>query len=426
MSKLKLKKEQLHVISAVTFGNILEWFEIYSYAYLSPILAKIFFGNGSSKSNLINIFVIFGSAFLIRPFGGIIFGRFGDLVGRKQAFFWSIIIMTIPTFIMGCLPTYSQIGMYAPWLLGFLRLIQAIPAAGEVPGTMCYLYEYADPENRRFMTSWSGVGNQIGAIVAVIETYLLDSYTSSEFMLSWGWRISFWSSGVIGLFGIYLRKTLHETPIFERAKKHHRLDKETVYQVIRNHRKSIILGTAFGAVSGSTFYLVATYLPAYLDSELGLNFISNIVLTLSILFLSTIILPFIGRLGDKWDNKKLLIGSIILIIVLLFPLSYSIENNYGIATLLTAILFIFPISCITALIGYVLAQLFPLPIRFTGVGISFNLADGIVGGFTPAIALCLTQLTGLQSAFCGYIFLSAIISLIATILIRKSLFAINY
>lgn len=126
MTSAPLTKDQKHVIKVVTFSNLLEWFDIYSYAYMATLLAEIFFSSNSPKSNLIKIFLIFGSAFLMRPFGAILFGRIGDLVGRRQAFIWSIIVIIFPTFAMGCLPTYSQVGNYAPWLLVALRLIQVV------------------------------------------------------------------------------------------------------------------------------------------------------------------------------------------------------------------------------------------------------------------------------------------------------------
>lgn len=423
MTTSSLTKEQKHVIKVVTFSNLLEWFDIYSYAYMSTLLAEIFYNPSSPGSNLINIFLIFGSAFLMRPFGAILFGRIGDRIGRKKAFFWSVFVIMFPTFAMGWLPTYSQVGNYAPWFLVALRLLQAIPAAGEVPGTICYLYEYsnqrATQKNRRFMTSWSGVGNQIGAIVAILETMLMDGLTSHEFMITWGWRISFWSAGIIGLLSCYLRKTLHETPIFESLEKRHRLNEETLIQVIRNHSKPIILATAFGAVSASTFYFVAAYLPAYLGPALGLSLSQNVVIMITFLTVSTILLPFIGRLGDKVDNMKLLISSIALILILLIPLYFFIRNNNVIGILTIGIIYIFPTTCITGLLGYVYARLFPVRIRFTGVGLSFNLADGIIGGFTPAISLILLKWTENQSAFCWYILGTGIVSLIAVMWIGK-------
>ncbi|MES2273103.1 MAG: MFS transporter, partial [Chlamydiota bacterium] len=223
MLKPHLKKEQLHVVLAVTFGNILEWFEIYLYIYWAPVLAEIFFSLGSSVSNLFSVFVIFGAGFLARPLGAILFGRYGDQMGRKKSFTLSIIFMTIPTALIGILPTYEQIGIYAPILLCIMRLAQSIPAAGEAPGAFCYLYENADEENKKFMTSWGAFGNQIGAILAVIECFLMEQFMSHQFLVSWGWRISFLTGGLIGLLGIYLRHKLHETILFSKLQVNHKV-----------------------------------------------------------------------------------------------------------------------------------------------------------------------------------------------------------
>lgn len=422
MNNNKLTREQAKVISIVTFGNLLEWFDIYAYAYISPILAQVFYDDASPISNLMNIFLIFGVAFLVRPIGGILFGRFGDHYGRKASFLWSIILITIPTFAMGCLPTYDQIGIYAAYLLVALRVIQAIPAAGEFPGAICFLYEFSNQHsgqhNRRFMTSWCEVGNQLGAILAVVEAFFMKTYTSPEFMLTWGWRITFWSAGLVGLLSIYLRKVLHETPMFESVKKHHTIGSETFYQVITKYKKQVVLGTLFGMVCASTFYLAATYIPAYLWKELGLTYYQNFIITLIILTTSTVILPLIGKLGDKWNNKAILITSIITVMILLYPLQHAIATQNTSLLILIGLAYVISTSCITALIGYILAHLFPVQVRYTGVGLTFNLADGIIGGLTPAIALALFQWTGNQTAFCWYIFATAVISLITIIFIN--------
>jgi MHS family proline/betaine transporter-like MFS transporter len=420
MNESYLNKEQKRVILAVTFGNILEWFEIYSYAYLAPIIAKAFFNFESELSNLFSAFIIFGSGFITRPFGAVLFGRIGDLLGRKKAFILSIVVMTVPTFLMGCLPTYNQIGLCAPLLLGLLRLAQSVPAAGEAPGTFCFLYENAHPGNRKFMTSWGAVGNQIGAILGVIETFLMDQFMSDEFLMSWGWRISFWSGGLIGLLGFYLRRKLHETPFFIRLKQHHRIDTETVSMVIKNYRHQIVMGTAFGVLNAATFYLIATYVPIYFSQSTGLNHNSNLLLHLSILTIMTVLLPLFGKTESRFSCRSIFLACTISIIILLLPLYISINNGSFFWASIVGGLGIIPVICMTAFLPYLLAHLFPVPVRFTGVGLSFNLADGIVGGFTPAIALFLLQYTNNQAAFCWFILACAIISLISYFKISKT------
>jgi len=414
-----ITKEQLRVILVVTFGNILEWFEIYLYAYWAPVLSRVFFNFDSDLVNLISTFVIFGAGFLARPLGAILFGRLGDLIGRRKSFTLSITVLTIPTFIIGLLPTYAQIGVGAPLLLGLMRLLQSIPAAGEAPGAFCYLYENSTFENRKFMTSWGAFGNQIGAILSVLECFLMKQFLPDDFLLSWGWRISFLTGGLIGLFGIYLRRKLHETPVFAKLQQHHKITAQPIIRVIKNHKKNIILGTAFGVLNAATFYLIASYVPSYFSDVLELSPFHNALITLSILVLTTILLPFFGILGDRFNNKPIFIACALSIIILLYPLYIAINSSALSSIALLSFLSIIPITCITALLPNLLANLFPTPVRFTCVGLSFNFADGIVGGFTPAIAFCLLQFTSDQAAFTWFILLCALVSLFAYLKIKE-------
>lgn len=411
MGFFQVQKSQRRVILAVTFGNILEWFEIYLYAYWSPILSRVFFDFHSQLLNMFGAFLIFGTGFLARPFGAILFGRIGDLIGRKKSYLLSIILMTIPTFLIGCLPTYSLVGIWAPILLCLLRLLQSIPAAGEVPGTICFLYENADASNRRYITSWTAVGNQIGAILGVMEAFLMKWYFSDPFLLNWGWRISFWIGAVIGLFGIYLRRTLYETPEFRKLRDHHKLDKETIFQVINSHKNKIWMVIALTAINASTFYLLATYLPTHYTNILKMSPFQNAMFYLVMLILTTVLIPIFGKLGDKYSNKSILIACATTIIALLYPISYSINAGNLWLFVILSVIYILPITCLTALLAFWMAHLFPTGIRFTCVGLSFNISDGIIGGFTPAISLLLFQLTGDPASFCWYILVCALVSL---------------
>jgi len=405
------KRKQKHVILAVTFGSILEWYDIYSYAYFVPVAAKIFFNFESNLTNIISGFVVFGSGFLARPFGAILFGRIGDLIGRKKAFTLSILLLILPTTLIGCLPTYATIGIYAPILLGILRLLQSIPTAGEVPGAVCFLYEYADLGNRRWMASWAGVGNQVGAILAVAVAFIAHNSMSEEIVLSWGWRTVFWFGGVIGLFGVFLRSQLQETPVFKRLEKNHELNTESTLEMINKYKKKIGIGIGVSVANAATFYLVATYIPVYFNDVIGLGFYGNLIVTLTILILTTVFIPMFGRLGDRFSNKKMLILSALSIILTIFPFYYSVVREDTFLMCVFGLLFVLPITCMTALLAYVIANLFPAPVRFSGFGLTYNLSDGIVGGFTPAIALLLLEYTGNQGAFCWYILACTVVSL---------------
>ncbi len=413
------KKKQGSVILAVTIGNILEWYEIYLYIFWSPIISQLFFDTGSPSANLINTFLLFALGFLARPLGGLFFGRLGDRIGRKKALILSITIMTVPTFLMGLLPTYAQIGIFSPILLGVLRLLQSFPGGGELPGAFCYLYESAEPKRRRFMTSWGSVGNQIGILISILECFLLEKLLSHEDLITWGWRLSFLVGGLIGLFGFCLRSRLHETPLYIDMEKHKTISKAPILSVLNKYKYGIFLGILFCAVDATSFYALSTLFPVYFEKILGTTYSQNLIITILLLLLTTIPLPFLGMLGDKFSNKKMLIASVIGIIILLYPLSYAISQTSLFLIGVIGVFFVLFCTCITALLPYLLTDLFPTNVRFTCVGVSFNIVDSIVGGFTPVTALYLLGYTHKESSFNLIILVSAIISLCSYFYIKN-------
>ena len=414
-----IDREQRHVIIAVTIGNILEWFEIYSYIYLVTILAKVFFGFHSLISNITGAFIVFGIGSISRLIGAYIFGHIGDLLGRRNTFILSITMMTVPTFVVGFLPGYNVWGVFAPAALIIFRFLQSIPAAGETPGTVCFLYENVDRYNKRFITSFAAFGNQLGAIVALLEVLLVDQVVSEEFMLNWGWRISFWSGGVIGICGILLRQKLHETPLFNKLKKAHHINKHAFRSVIRKCKKAVGLGIAYCAVDAVTFYLIAAYIPTYLERSLSLGPRNTDIATLGVLAVSTFLLPIFGIIGDKVCNKLLLVASALMILISMPILSFYMDNSNFYMTSIIALILIFPMSCITALLTYLVSGLFKTSLRFTGIGLAFNIVDGLLGGFTPVVALMLLKYTNSQASFCRFIFLCTLISFFAYLFIDK-------
>lgn len=413
------EKREHSIIFAVTIGSILEWYEIYLYIFWAPTLSKLLFNHSSETVNLIGTFLLFAVGFLARPLGGIIFGRIGDLFGRKKSLILSIVVLAIPSFVMGILPTYEKIGLAAPILFGFMRLFQSLPAGGELPGAFCYLYESTHIHHRRYMTSWGAVGNQLGIIISMFECYLLEWYLTPEQLISWGWRFSFIFGGVIALFGFYLRCRLSETPLYKDMKKHHHVLRQPILQVVSRYRKNILMGILFCLSNSVGFYLISVLFPTYFSTILNIHYDRNILISLFILVLTTIPLPLIGMLGDRFSNKKILIGASLVMIILLYPLYLSIASAVFTLSLIIATLFILAFTCLTALIPYRFAALFPTPARYTCVGISYNLVDGIFGGFSPALALYFVSRTQSEVICYWMVFFSAVISLFAFFKIKE-------
>jgi MHS family proline/betaine transporter-like MFS transporter len=345
-----------------------------------------------------------------RPFGGIIFGQIGDLFGRKKSLILSIISMAIPSVGIGLLPTYASIGVFAPILLGIFRLLQSLPAGGELPGAFCFLYESAPQNHRRYMTSWGTVGQQLGIMISMLECFLLETFLSHEELISWGWRLSFILGGGIALFGLYLRHSLHETPLYQDMVRH-RHAKQSLSVIFHHYKWHMGQGIFFCLLNSVGFYLISMLFPVYFSNILGIKYDKNLLIGIAILLISTIPLPFIGKLGDHFSNKKILICSTMLIILLLYPLWVLIPGGPLILSVSVALLFILFFAALTALLPYQFASLFPTPVRYTCVGISYNIVDGILGGASPVIALYLLDRMNSQAACYWMLFFCALISL---------------
>jgi len=406
------KKEERAVIFAVTLGNLLEWYEIYLYVYWAPLISKLFFGGVSLERHLIDTFLIFAVGFLARPFGGIVFGRIGDRIGRRKSLILSVIMMIFPTFLTGFLPTYATIGAAAPFLLLLLRVLQSFPAGGELPGAFCYLYESAPWRSRRFMTSWAAWGYQIGILISSVECFLLEKYLSPEALLSWGWRVSFMVGGCIGFLGLLLRYRLHETALFREMCSHERVVKQPIFQVLHKHRKAIGKGILFCALNSSVFYLLTITFPTFLGEALGISYRDNLLINISLIVLMTLPLPLFGKLADHYSNKKMLVFSVLGMMVLLYPLYWAVTNA-SVAFMIGIIcLFCILYTCTSALIPYIVADLFTTHDRFTCSAVSFNLADAVLGGFTPIAAIWLLNATQTRASFVWILLFTAILSLI--------------
>lgn len=410
------KKEKATVIFAVTFGNLLEWYEIYLYVYWAPIIAKLFFKPNTELANLTNTFLIFAIGFLARPIGGVFFGRLGDRIGRRKALILSLVMMTAPTFATGLLPTYAQIGIFAPIILVCMRILQSFPAGGEIPGASCYLYESSRLSSRRLMCSWASLGFQMGILISTLECFFLEKYLPHEDLITWGWRLSFWIGGLLGICGLFLRYKLHETPLYKEMMTHEKIVSNPLIEIVKKYKKKIVMSTLFCAFNSSAFYLLTINLPFYLGSRLNTSYENNLIFTSILLILITIPLPFFGMLGDRFSNKKMLIGSTVALVILLFPLCYSVS----IAILIPlVVVFCLLFTCLSALLPFAQADLFPTYARFTCLGISFNIADALIGGFTPAVALYLLHLTGQQGAFCWFLLFCALLSLSAFLRMKE-------
>ncbi|MFI5333666.1 MAG: MFS transporter [Chlamydiales bacterium] len=390
-----LSKKQLALsIGATMVGNALEWYEFYLYILFTPLFSNLFFPSDIQGMSLVQALLVIAIGFLSRPFGAILFGYLGDKAGRRIALVSSIFLMTIPTFLIGCVPTYIQIGIMAPLLILTLRLLQGIPTGGEFTGAMCYLYEISPPNRQGMMGSLVFFGSQIGAILSISEFLLLENCLTHHQIEEWGWRISFIIGGLIGFGGWYLRRKIEETPSFNTLKKEGKISSHPVWDSFQKHRRPMIRAFFLTALTVAGWYLVFIFSPLYASEIQRTVWGNELLITLFLIVLSNVCLPFLGWLGDKSYTRVLWIGSCLLVIVLAYPLYYFGMQVHFPLFLFLKIIMVIALTVQFALLPKLLCELFPPAVRYSSVGISYNIANVVVGGSSPFLALSLTKITG--------------------------------
>ncbi|MCD8826070.1 MFS transporter [Staphylococcus gallinarum] len=407
-------------VFATGIGNAMEWFDFALYSYLAVIISKNFFSQvENDEIKLIFTFATFAIAFLLRPVGGIVFGKIGDKYGRKVVLTSTIILMAISTFIIGVLPTYDQIGIWAPIILLIARIMQGFSVGGEYAGAMVYIAE-SSPDNKRIrLGSGLELGTLSGYIFASVLITIMFWLIPSESMQSWGWRIPFFVSIPIGLFGLYLRSHLEESPIFENDLANHQEDEPGFLQTIKENKRDILLCVVFVAFFNITNYMLLGYMPSYLDEIVGIKDTISTPITAVVLI---IMLPFaimFGRLGDKSGNKKIISVGLILGIVFSI-ISFQFLNGGNLGFLFIGLLMIgIVLSVYEGTMPGTLPTLFFTNVRYRTLSWTFNIAVSIFGGTTPLVASWLVHVTNNNLAPAFYLLAVSIIGLLVVLFLFK-------
>nr|WP_263313962.1 MFS transporter [Mammaliicoccus sp. Marseille-Q6498] len=428
---MKFNKKKINVVDintakksvfATGIGNAMEWFDFALYSYLAVIISKNFFSPvENDELKLIFTFATFAIAFLLRPVGGIVFGKIGDKLGRKIVLTFTIIMMAFSTLIIGLLPTYDQIGIWAPILLLAARILQGFSVGGEYAGAMVYIAE-SSPDNKRIrLGSGLEIGTLSGYIVASILVTILFWTLPDAQMNSWGWRIPFFLSAPIGLIGLYLRTHLEETPIFKNDLENQK-DQLSVIEIMKQYKKDILLCVVFVAFFNITNYILLGYMPSYLDETIGISDRVSTPITAIVLL---IMVPFaitFGRLGDKIGNKKVISGGLVLAI-LFSVFAFQFLNLGGLGFLFLGLLMLgIVLSVYEGTMPGSLPTLFHTDIRYRTLSWTFNISVSLFGGTTPLVASWLVHVTNNNLAPAYYLLVVSVIGLIvvATLFVDTS------
>ncbi len=315
--------EEKRVIFASSLGTVFEWYDFYLYATLAPFFAALFFPKGNDTAALLSSFATYAAGFLVRPFGALVFGRVGDIVGRKYTFLVTITVMGAATFAVGLLPTFQAIGWAAPVLLVLLRLLQGLALGGEYGGAATYVAEHAAESRRGYDTSWIQTTATLGFFLALMVILACRGTMAKEVFAEWGWRIPFLVSLVLLVFSIYIRLKLEESPVFQKIKSEGRTSKAPLTESFANWENGkIVLLALLGATAGQgvVWYTGQFYALFFLIITLKLDFQSAYILIAISLVLGTPLFIFFGWLSDKIGRKNIIMAGCLLAVLTYFPL----------------------------------------------------------------------------------------------------------
>nr|WP_304219901.1 MFS transporter [Fredinandcohnia onubensis] len=413
-------KVEKKVLVASLVGSSIEWFDYFLYGTVAALVFNTaFFHSDDPTVGLMLAYASFALSFFIRPLGGVIFSHIGDKIGRKKTLVLTLSLMGGATVLMGFLPTYDQIGVIAPILLILLRLIQGIGLGGEWGGALLLAVEYAPKEKRGLFGSIPQMGVTVGLLLGTLALSLMTLLPEAAFM-SWGWRVPFILSAFLVIFGLWIRKGIEETPSFKKVQEKGEVAKIPFIETMRTHWKEVLIAVGAKVVETAPFYIFGTFIVSYATSQLGFSRTATLNAVTIATIVTTLLIPIMGRLSDKFGRKKLYVGGTILMMLYAFPYFWLLHQG-SVALLIVATILGLGIiwAPITAVLGTMFSEIFKSNVRYTGITLGYQIGAAVAGGTAPLVATAL--LATFNDSYVPvalYIILTAAISLIAVATVR--------
>jgi MHS family proline/betaine transporter-like MFS transporter len=390
-------------------GNVMEWYDFAVYGYFAMVIGDQFFPATDPAVSLIASFGAFAAGFLMRPIGGLVFGRIGDLVGRQRAMLVSVMAMAVPTVLMSLLPTYGTVGIAAPLVLVGLRIIQGLSVGGEFTSSLIFLAEHA-PSGRRSLTAiWGNWGAVLGILLGSGVGLWVTEWLTEAQVQAWGWRVPFALGGLLALVAWLVRRGLHvDLPPIR--------SESPVRDVFTRYRGAILRVALLNVGTGVAFYTVFIYAVSYIRNIDHLT--ESVALELNTISMSTLLLllPVVAWMSDRWGSRGILTLANTLLVLLSYPLFQLIHSSDPDLILMGELGFAVLVALGTGGILVLNASLIPAPVRCTGLGFAYNASMGLFGGTTPLIAAWLIKVTDNPLAPAYWLLTAAIVSLLTLLL----------
>ncbi|MCU1573858.1 MAG: transporter [Micrococcaceae bacterium] len=418
-------------VGGTIVGNTMEWYDVGVFGYLITTMGPVFLPEADPAVQTLFLLGTFAATFVARPLGGVVFGWLGDKVGRQKVLATTLLIMAASTFLVGVLPGYAQIGIWAAALLVLLKLIQGFSTGGEYAGATTFVSEYAPDKRRGFFASFLDMGSYIGFALGAALVSVLQLTLGQDAMEAWGWRLPFLLAGPLGLIAVYFRSKIEESPQFqatldaqEATAKDAAADDDEVAKgpvgIVKAYWRQIILAMVLTAAANTVGYALTSYMPTYLTDAKGYDPVHGTLLTIPVLVIMSVCIPLTGRLSDRIGRRPVLWIGAISTVVLALPAFLLIGVGDVWSTLLGLALVAFPVTFYVANLASALPALFPTASRYGGMGIAYNFAVAIFGGTTPFIVQGLIQLSGNDLMPAYYLMATSLIGAVAVWFLKES------
>lgn len=412
----KLRK----VLLATGIGHFVEWFDFGLYGTLAAIIGVQFFQAESPAVALLSSFAVFGAGFIMRPLGGLYFGSLGDRIGRQKVLATVILLTSGATFVMGLLPTFSQIGIAATVLLVITRLIQGFAAGGESSGATTFLAEYAPTARRGYFTCWIDNFGFMAFVAGSGLVFLLTATLGEATMSDWGWRIPFLIAGPLGLVGLYLRKHLEDTPEFLEMVKSGNTEASPLRTAVTTAWGALLFCVGFVVIKAVGHWTLQTFMPSYLSTELHYSKLDSYAITTVGLFAIAVMVPFMGYLSDKFGRKPLMLAGCAGFILFTYPAMMVMARGDMLSAILAMLLLGAFIAAFDGACSAAMAELFPTSIRYGGMAIAYNVAVAFFGGITPWFSAYLMTSTGNPFSPAYYVMGAALITFLTVLRAKET------
>jgi len=413
------------VVAASMAGTVVEWYEFFLYGTAATLVfSKVFFAKGDSDLDaILAAFITYAVGFAARPVGGVVFGHFGDKYGRKKLLQFSLLLVGAATFLMGCLPTFGQVGYWAPTMLVVLRFIQGFAVGGEWGGAVLLVAEHSPNQSRAFWSSWPQAAVPVGNMLATVVLLVLTGTLSDDAFLSWGWRVAFWLSAVVVLIGYYIRTKVTDAPIFVAAQQEVERVKAASYgvvEVLKRYPRGVFTAMGLRFAENIMYYLVVTFSITYLKVQVHADTSDILWWLLAAHAVHFVVIPLVGRLSDHVGRRPVyFVGALAAGTWGFFAFPMMNSANYLVimgAVIIGLVIHAFMYAPQPA----IMAEMFPTRMRYSGVSLGYQVTSIVAGSLAPIIAVKLLEVYDSSVPIALYLAGAAVITLIAVYFTRET------